>query len=99
VASYSCGTKSVSANTHSLKSVTPKSRKCVEPFEMEDSEVDIVFMPGDRDGRDIKCRVSRVAMPNYLTSGTPALLSSFRDTSRSITIKIVSTDRSIVSVA
>ena len=66
---------------------------------MEDSEVDTAFMPGDRDGRDIKCRVSRVAMPNSLASGTPGLLSSFRDTSRSIAMKIAFTDRSIVSVA
>jgi hypothetical protein len=65
---------------------------------VEDSEVDIAFTPGGRDGQDIKCRVSRVAMPDYLTSGTPSLLSSFRNTLRSIAIKIASTDRSIVSV-
>jgi len=98
VASYCCGTKSISANTHSLKSVTSQSRKLVEPFEMEDSEVDTAFMPGDRDGRDIKYHISRIAMPNSLTSGTPGLLSSFHDTSRSIAMKIASTNGSVVAV-
>jgi hypothetical protein len=62
VARCSCRTKSVSANTHYLKSVASQSRELVEPFEMDDSEVDITFMPADRDGQDIKCRVWIVAI-------------------------------------
>jgi len=83
-------TKNVSANTHSLKSVKSQSRKSFEAWDVEYCRVDIDFVGTNGDARHLRCRVSRVVMPNSLTSGVLDLDISCLDTSRSIDTKTIS---------
>lgn len=87
VGRFFCDTKFVSANTHSLKSVTSQSRKSFEAWDVENCLVNIDLVAMNSDDRRLKCRVSKVAMPNSLTSGAPGLDISCLDTSRSIDTK------------
>ena len=68
-----CDTKSVSANRYSLKSLKSQSRKSLEALDVENCRVDMDLGATNGDARFLKCRVSRVAMPNSLTSGAPGL--------------------------
>jgi hypothetical protein len=77
-----CDTKIVSANVHSLKSVKSQSRKSLEALDVENCNVDMNLVATNGYGRLLKCRVSRVAMPNSLTSGALGLDLSCLDTSR-----------------
>jgi hypothetical protein len=89
-----CDTKSVSANTYSLKSVTSQSRKSVEACEVENCSVDINLVAINGDGIHLRCRVPTVAIPNSLTSWAPGLEISCLDTSRSIHTKTTSEEGS-----
>lgn len=57
---------------------------------MENCKVDIILLAGNGDARHLRCRVSRVAMPNSLTRGMPGLDLSSHDTFRSIDTKTTS---------
>lgn len=94
-----CDTKNVSAKTHSLKSVTSQSRKSLKAWDVENCWVRIGLIATEGDAGHRRCRVSRVAMPNSLTSGTPALDLSSLDTSRSIDTKTTSEEglKSLIS--
>ena len=50
----------------------------------------MILFAGNGDAGHLRCRVSRVAMPNSLTRGAPGLDLSSRDTSRSIDTKTTS---------
>lgn len=65
-------------------------RKSLEAWDVENCRVDIDLVATNGDDRHLRCRVSRVAMPNSLTSGAPALDISCLDTSRSIDTKTIS---------
>jgi len=90
-ARFSCVTWNVSANMHSLKSVTSHERKSSEEWNVENCFVMIVPASGhvielasERGELTSRSRVSSTAIPNSLTRGGPGLCISYLDTSRSI---------------